>query len=288
MIRFGLSLVWLLRLLPFPLLKRTGKAIGLVFYAVAKERRRIAHINLQRCFPELEEQQLRGLLRRHFQAAGRGLLERGVLWWSSPARIRRLIRVEGREHFEAVRDRPLILLAPHFVGMDMGGVRLNLEYPMASVYGPQRNKVANRLLLRGRTRFGNARLISRKEGVRPIISTLRERWPLYYLPDQDFGRHNAVFAPFFGIPAATLTALPRLAKVGGATVIPLVTRQTEDGYVARFYPAWEDYPSDDVEADTVRMNAFIESVVREIPEQYYWLHRRFKTRPPGEPSFYRR
>ncbi|MBX6391836.1 MAG: lipid A biosynthesis acyltransferase [Burkholderiales bacterium] len=287
MIRIGLFVVWLLRLLPFPVLKQVGKGLGLVLYAAAKERRRIARINLRLCFPELDERQRERLVRAHFKAAGRGLLERGILWWSSADRIRRLVRLEGKEHFEAVRDRPVILLAPHFVGMDMGGVRFSIDHDCASVYGPQRNKVANRMLLRGRTRFGNARLISRKEGVRPIIATLREGWPLYYLPDQDFGPRNAIFAPFFGIPAATLTALPRIARIAGAAVVPFVTRQTEDGYVARFYPAWEGYPSGDIEADTARMNAFIESLVREMPEQYYWLHRRFKTRPPGEPSLYR-
>src|SRR5690606_17085087 len=116
---------------------------------------------------------------------------------------------EGREHLEAVRDQPVILLAPHFVGLDMGGVRLTLDIPVASVYGPQRNPVVDRLLLHGRTRFGNVNLISRKEGVRPIIAALRDKWPLYYLPDQDFGPRNAVFVPFFGVPAATVTGLPR-------------------------------------------------------------------------------
>lgn len=286
MIRIGLALVWLLRLLPFPILRPLGRAIGRLMYVFAGRRRAIADTNLRLCFPEWDAAQRQRVVREHFAAAGAGLLERGVLWWSSPSRIRRMVQLEGREHLEAVRDRPVILLAPHFVGLDMGGTRLTLDYRCASVYGPQRNPVMNRLMLHGRTRFGNARLISRKEGVRPIINILRERWPLYYLPDQDLGPRNAVFVPFFGIPAATITALPRLAKMAGAVIVPCVTRQTPDGYVARLYPAWNNYPSGDVVADTARMNAFIEMVVREMPEQYYWLHRRFKTRPPGEPSLY--
>lgn len=288
MIRLGLFLVWLLRLLPLPLLRPAGRAVGLAMYRFARQRRRIAHTNLQLCFPHWSEAQRRQTVRRLFAASGAGLLERGILWWSSPARVRRLVRLEGEEHLEALQGRPVILLAPHFVGLDMGGVRLTLDRRVASVYGPQRNPVINRLLVHGRTRFGNVNLISRKDGVRPIVAALRDGWPLYYLPDQDLGPKNAVFVPFFGVPAATVTALPRIAKMARATVVPFVTRQTPDGYVARFYPAWENYPSGDVEADTARMNAFIESVVREMPEQYYWLHRRFKTRPPGEPKLYKK
>jgi KDO2-lipid IV(A) lauroyltransferase len=286
MIRLGLFLVWLLRLLPLPLLRPIGRAVGLVMHRFARQRYHIAHTNLRLCFPHWSDAQRQETVRRHFAAAGASLLERGILWWSSPARIRRLVRMEGEQHLEAVRDRPVILLAPHFIGLDMGGVRLTLDWQAASVYGPQRNPVVNRLLLHGRTRFGNAKLISRKDGVRPIVAALRKGWPLYYLPDQDLGPKNALFVPFFGVPAATVTALPRIAKMAHAAVVPFVTRQTADGYVARFYPAWENYPSGDVEADTARMNAFIESVVLEMPEQYYWLHRRFKTRPPGEPKLY--
>jgi len=286
MIRIGLTLVWLLRLLPLPLLRPLGRGLGLAMYLAARRRRQIAETNLRLCFPEWSEDQRRRTVRAHFMAAGASLLERGILWWSSRERVRRLIRIEGQEHLDAVGDRPVILLAPHFVGLDMGGVRLTLDRAVASVYGPQRNPVVDRLLLHGRTRFGNVKLISRKEGVRPIVAALRDKYPLYYLPDQDLGARNAVFVPFFGVPAATVTALPRIAKMARAVVVPFVTRQTKTGYVARYYPAWDNFPSGDVTADTARMNAFIESVVREMPEQYYWLHRRFKTRPPGEPKLY--
>ena len=286
MIRIGLALVWLLRLLPLALLRPLGRALGLILHALAGRRRDIAATNLRLCFPEWSEAQRRATVRELFAATGASLLERGILWWSSRDRIRRLVRLEGREHLDAVHDQPVILLAPHFVGLDMGGVRLTLDIRVASVYGPQRNPVVDRLLLHGRTRFGNVNLISRKDGVRPIITALRDKWPLYYLPDQDLGPRNAVIVPFFGVPAATVTGLPRIAKMARAVVVPFVTRQTDGGYVAKFYPAWDNFPSGDVEADTARMNAFIESVVREMPEQYYWLHRRFKTRPPGESKLY--
>lgn len=287
MLRLGLALLWILRLLPTPMLIGTGRLIGLLSFHFAHERQRIARINLGLCFPQLSAQQRERMLRAHFQCVGRSLLERGVLWWSSAARVRRMIQVEGIEHWHAVEGTPTIFLAPHFVGLDMGGVRLTMDFPVASVYGPQRNRMMDDLLKRGRNRFGTALLISRKDGVRPILHALRDRYPLYYLPDQDFGRHNAIFAPFFGVPASTLTALPRVARMAQASVLPCITRQTARGYAVRFYPAWQDFPSGDVEADTRRMNEFIEARVREMPEQYYWLHRRFKTRPPGEASFYR-
>ena len=285
--RFGLFLLWLLSRLPWPLVRGIGKMIGLFFYLVSPHRRRIARINLRLCFPEVSEKQRRRLLREHFMATGRSLIERGILWWSSEAAVRRLVRLEDLEHLQAHIGRPIIVLAPHFVGLDMGGLRLTLEVEVASVYGPQRNQFMDSFIKRARNRFGRTRLISRKDGPRPIITALRDNLPLYYLPDQDFGRRNAVFAPFFGHLASTVTALPRIAQMAGAIVIPCVTYQTPKGYVARFYPAWENYPSDDVDADTRRMNAFIETCVREAPAQYYWLHRRFKTRPEGEASFYR-
>jgi KDO2-lipid IV(A) lauroyltransferase len=130
--------------------------------------------------------------------------------------------------------------------------------------------------------------VSRQDGLRAVIRVIKSGKALYFLPDMDFGMRDAIFSPFFGVPTATITALPRLAKLTGAKVIPVVTRQVGDGYVVRFYPPWENYPSGDLEADVRRMNAFIEDRVREMPDQYFWAHKRFKTRPPGEPNPYRK
>jgi KDO2-lipid IV(A) lauroyltransferase len=170
----------------------------------------------------------------------------------------------------------------------MGGIRLSTEIKVASMYSRSRNAVVDRYLLKSRTRFTEATLVSRHEGIRPLIKTIRSGLPFYYLPDQDYGRHESIFVPFFGIPTATIPALSRLARVADAKVVPAITRQLPggQGYVLRFYPPWENYPTDDIEADTRRMNAFIEERVREMPEQYLWVHRRFKTRPPGEASLY--
>ena len=140
----------------------------------------------------------------------------------------------------------------------------------------------------GRTRFSDIVLIARNEGLKSTLNAIKSGLPFYYLPDQDHGRHNAVFVPFFGVTAATVSALPRLARLTDAQVVPVITRPLPwgRGYAVRFYPPWDNYPSDDVEADVARMNAFIEDRIREMPAQYLWLHRRFKTRPEGEPSLY--
>jgi KDO2-lipid IV(A) lauroyltransferase len=286
--RLGLAFVWLLHLLPLSLLALVGRAFGMLLYALAFERRRVTLTNLRLCFPELNEAERAALARRHFRAFARSLLEHGILWWSSRARVQQLVRVAGLEHWQAVENRPVILLAPHFVGLDMGGVRLTSEYRLVSVYGHQKNPAFDAVLYHGRTRFVRPELFSRQQGIRPVVRAMRQGLPFYYLPDMDFGPRDSVFVPFFGVPAATITGLARIARLAGAVVVPAVTRQLPGsaGYELRFYPAWENFPGDDDEADARRMNAFIEERVREMPEQYYWLHKRFKTRPKGEAKFY--
>lgn len=287
--RIGIFILWLIHWLPLAAQAGIGNTLGSLLYAVAAKRRKIGAINLMLCFPEWTQQQRDRVLRQHFQAMTRAAIEHGELWWSDRKRINRIVRIEGLAHFQAVSGEPLILLAPHFIGLDMGGVRLSTEYaPLVSMYSRLKNPLFDQLMFHARTRFGQSRLISRHEGVRPLIREMKQGAPLYYLPDQDFGAKDAVFAPFFGVPAATVNALPRIAKLAHAKVVPVVTRQLPggQGYVAQFYPAWDNFPSDDITADVTRMNAFIEDRVREMPEQYFWLHKRFKTRPPGEAKLY--
>ena len=288
MTRLGLAIIWLLHLLPLQLLAPLGRGVGWLLYVFARERRRVALTNLKLCFPERSEDERRRMARTHFQVLARGLLEHGLLWWSSKARVQKLVRVEGLEHWQAVEGKPVIWLAPHFVGLDMGGARIITEWRGVSVYSKQKNPLFDKVLLHGRTRFVTPVLFSRQDGIRPVVKAIRKGLPFYYLPDMDFGERDSVFVPFFGVRAATITGLSRLARLAGAVVVPAVTRQLPgaQGYELRFYPAWENYPTDDVEADTRRMNAFIEARVREMPEQYYWVHKRFKTRPPGEASPY--
>jgi KDO2-lipid IV(A) lauroyltransferase len=288
MIRVAIFCFWLMHFLPLVLLNPLGQGVGLLFYTLGRERREVARANLRLCFPEWSERERERQVRRHFRAFGRSFLERGILWWSSAARIKRIVRIEGEAHWQALRGQPLILLAPHFVGLDMGGSRLSIDVQIASMYSKQKNPLADRLLLQGRRRFNTPRLFSRQDSVRSVVKTIRTGLPFYYLPDMDFGARDSIFVPFFGVMAATITGVSRMARMAGARVAPAVTRQLPggQGYVLRFYPAWENFPSDDIAADTRRVNAFIEERVREMPEQYYWLHKRFKTRPAGEQRLY--
>lgn len=226
--------------------------------------------------------------RAHFRAFMGSFFDRFVFWYGSPERIRRICRIEGIEHFEPWRGKPVILLAPHFVGIDGGGIRFQLESPFASMYAMQKSRALTEAMTRGRSRFNGARMLRRNDGLRPAVKLLREGIPFYFLPDMDLGPRDAVFVPFFGVPAATVTSVARLARLGGAAVVPCVTRMTSDGYVLRFYPAWDDFPGADLVAATRRMNRFIEERVLEMPEQYLWTHKRFKTRPDGAAPFYQR
>jgi Kdo2-lipid IVA lauroyltransferase/acyltransferase len=274
-------------LLPVRALGWLGEGLGLTLYHLARGRRRIGRINLALCFPELDARARRALLRAHFRALGRATLQETVSWWGSRAEVERLTRIEGEEHLTPHLGKPMIWLVPHFVGLNIGGVRITAEYgPIVSLYARIKNPQLDKLMLHARTRFRASEMYSRHDGIKPVIRAIRNGRPFYYLPDLDHGLKDAIFAPFFGVPAATVTGLGRIARATDAVVVPLIIRQQDGGYVARFYPAWEDFPSGDVEADTRRMNAFIEDRVRELPAQYFWLHRRFKTRPPGEAKLY--
>lgn len=289
MSRLGIAVLWLLHFLPLSAQARIGNGLGWVLYFVVGKRRKIGATNLALCFPEWSVAQRKRVLQQHFQAMSRAALEHGMLWWSDAARVRGLVKIEGWAHYEAVKNQPIILLAPHFIGLDMGGVRLSIEpHPLVSMYSRLKNPHFDTLMLQARTRFGRSVLISRHEGVRPLIREMKQGAALYYLPDQDFGAKDAEFVPFFGIPAATVNAMPRMAKLAHAKILPVITQQLPDGqgYVLKFYPAWDNYPSNNMVADIARMNAFIEDRVREMPAQYFWLHKRYKTRPAGEPSFY--
>jgi KDO2-lipid IV(A) lauroyltransferase len=284
----GMGCLWLLHWLPLPFQAVIGNAVGWLLAHLPGKRRHIVETNLALCFPDTPIAMRQRWLRQTFQASARAALEHGLLWWGSEARLRRLIRIDNPEAARGDGKRPVIWLAPHFIGLDMGGVRLTMDHHIASMYAPAKDPVTDKLMRHGRTRFSNIVLISRRQGLKSTLNAIKSGLPFYYLPDQDHGRHNAVFVPFFGVPAATVSALPRLAKLTNAQVIPVITRQLPGGrgYRVHFYPPWDNYPSGDLEADVARMNTFIEARIREMPSQYLWLHRRFKTRPEGASSLY--
>jgi len=289
MTRLLIGLMWLIHLLPLGAQAAIGNAIGSVLYLLAGSRRRVTLLNLERCFPRMDPAGRERLARAHFRALVRSFIERGILWWAPRRRIERLIRIEGLEHARALGGEVAVFLVPHFVALDASATRIACELDMVGIYAQQRNRLLARLLDHGRTRFGNQRTVSRQEGVRAMITAMRrEKRSSFYLPDQDPGAKHAVFVPFFGVMAATLPGLSRIARLTGARVLTMVTlmRPGGQGYVLKIGPPWEDFPTDDLVADTRRMNAWIEQAVLEAPEQYLWSHRRFKTRPPGEPPFY--
>lgn len=285
--RLLLGLLWLLHWLPLPLLRGVGALVGRILYLAGRDRRRVALTNLRLCFPQWTEAERERVARRHFIAFARAFLDRTLGWWASEGRLRRLIRLKGGENLRDAAGRPVIILAPHFVGLDAGGTLMTLATPLVSVYSNQKNPVFNEVLLKGRLRFNQPILLSRQDGMRKAIKALKEGYPFYYLPDMDFGPKESIFVPFFGVPAATITGVSRLARLTGARVVPCITRQVDDGYEVELLPAWENYPGESIEADTERMNRFIESQVLRMPEQYFWLHKRFKTRPPGEQRYYK-
>jgi Kdo2-lipid IVA lauroyltransferase/acyltransferase len=272
--------------LPYPIVRMTGRALGLLAYAVAGRRRKVAQVNLQLCMPQLSARERNTVVRHHFEFYARSFLERFIAWQCTPDRLRSLVQISGMEHFESMRGKPVIILAPHFLGLDTGGMRIQLDVQVSSMYSKQSNPVLDEVTLKGRTRFNNPILFSRQDGLLPAVRHLRSGTPLYFLPDMDLGPRDAVFSSFFGVPAATVTSVSRLAKLTGATVLPVVTTLHNKGYSLRFYPPWNDYPAADPQAAADYMNAFIEERVRENPAQYLWTHKRFKTRPPGEPAVY--
>ena len=293
-----LVLVWLLHLLPLTLQALLGRGLGLLMHALAGSRRRVALRNVELCLPELGEVERKALVREHFQWLARSLLERALLWHASPQRLRRLIRVEGdielaeREAAkgEEGKGRTVMWLVPHFLAVDVAGAATQLfqKRRVIDVYSPQSNAVLDKALLKGRARFGAADFYTRHEGARPVVRAIRKGQAFFNPCDMDFGLRDAAFVPFFGQQAATLLAPSRLARSMNMVVQPVVGEILPggQGYVVRFLPPWTDWPTDDPVADAARMNRFIEEQIRGCPAQYLWVHRRFKTRPPGEPPLY--
>lgn len=279
--------LWLLHWLPLPALRALGWLLGRVLYALGRERRKVALINLRLCFPEKTEAERENLARRHFVAFSRAVLDRTLGWWASKERLERIIRIHGVEHLNDPDGKPIILLSPHFVGLDAGATRISMHIVGCSVYSNQKNPVFNKLLYDGRKRFNDAVLLSRQDGMRKIVKAMKDGHQFYYLPDMDFGPKESIFVPFFGVRAATIPGVSRLVRLTGARVVACITRQVADGYEVEVMPAWENFPGASVEADTEYVNRFIESQVLRMPEQYFWLHKRFKTRPPGEQRFYK-
>lgn len=289
--RILLAFLWFFQWLPLGVQAVLGNAFGRLGWHVVRSRRRVALRNLELCFPELSEQARERLAREHFRWLGRSLLERGLLWYASAERMRRLIQVEGDVHLAERSERPVMWLAPHFMALDVAGASVLLfqKRKGISIYQRQSNAVLDRALRHGRLRFGNAEIFERDDAGRALVRAIRRGDAFFNLPDMDFGTRDAAFVPFFGVEATTLLAPSRMARALDMVVQPVVAEILPGGagYRVRYEAPWTDFPTEDAVADAARMNRWIESEIRRNPAQYLWVHRRFKTRPPGEPSLYR-
>jgi Kdo2-lipid IVA lauroyltransferase/acyltransferase len=285
--RAGIGAMQLMAFLPLPVIRALGAGLGWVLYALVVPRRRVVHTNLALCFPERSESERRQLARQTFVYFSQAWLDRSWLWHASTSRVAERVRLTGAVD-ELAGHEPTVIFAPHFVGIDAawGGVAQSVPRVSTTIYTDQSNKLVDEWILRGRQRFGNLRLFGRADGVKPIIAALRQGQPFYLLPDMDFGPGDSVFVPFYGVQTATVPSLSRFARLGRAKVVPVLARMTPTGYEVEFMPAWKDFPTDDLVADTARMNAHLQTYIDTMPAQYYWVHKRFKTRPAGEDSLY--
>jgi Kdo2-lipid IVA lauroyltransferase/acyltransferase len=275
--------------LPLDWIHTLGRALGRVLHVVARQRRHVALRNVQLCLPKLTALQQENLVREHFEWLGRSLLERSLLWHAPADRLRSLIHVEGDVHLAERSDRPVMWLVPHFMALEVAATAVQLFQTRrgGTIYQSQSNPVFDAAMRRGRERFGQSVLFSRHDGAKTLIRTIRqEKLGFFNLPDMDFGLKDAAFVPFFGVPAATLLAPSRMAKMLNMVVQPIVAEMTSDGWRVRFEEPWTEWPTDDAVADAARMNAWVASEILTNPAQYLWVHRRFKTRPEGEPSVY--
>jgi Kdo2-lipid IVA lauroyltransferase/acyltransferase len=283
----GVLFMRLIAPLPLPLVRGMGWLLGQVLYVLVWPRRKIVRVNLTLCFPQMPSVERSRLERQVFVRFTQAWLDRSWLWHGSRQQLAKRVKVTG--DVQALREEQrLVLFSPHFVGLDAGGVVITKERlrPLCSIYSSQRNAVVDNWILQGRQRFGGLRLFARMEGVREIAASVEAGEALYLLPDMDFGHHGAEFVTFFGVQAATVTSLSRFARLCKAKVITLSNRMTADGYEVNFSAPWESFPSRDARADTERMNRELQALVLTMPDQYYWVHKRFKTRPAGERSVY--
>lgn len=266
---------------------RVAYALSDLIWWLAWPRRHVTLVNLRACFPQMSEAERKRLGRLTFRSLARAALDHSVLWNADRATIEKYIKVEGAHHMTDPANLPMIILAPHFVGLDAGGVRCNTLVRGASIYSRQKNPVWDEALLKARQRFSDPVLLPRQGlEMRSVIRTVKSGLPLYYLPDMDLGPVNSIFVPFFGVQTATIPMVSRLARVAGARVVMAVTEMTDDGYTLHIEPPWQNFPGASVEEDTARMNRELERWVLRMPAQYFWTHKRFKTRPEGEPSLY--
>jgi len=283
----GLGLLRLIHLLPYRLQLFVGRYIGRLYRMLATRRAGIARRNLALCFPSLDDQARERLLERHFESLGVALIESAMCWWGSERQIKALGRINGLHHLEQALQsgRGVILLSGHMSAMELGGHILALHTGIGAMYRPMKNQVMEQLVARSRRR--HLSVVFPRDQIRTMIRCLKAGRAIWYGFDQNYGLQHGVFVPFFGVEAATITTTSRFAKSANALVIPFFPYRDDRGRCRiEILPPLEGFPSDDTTADTRRLNGILEQAIMQAPEQYLWIHRRFKTRPEGQPALY--
>ena len=284
----GFGLWWCLVQLPYPVLVVLGRSLGRLMFFLASRRKGIAERNLELCFPELNPQQRRQLLKENFRCYGLAFFEVGIAWWWPNKRFRKIVRLEGLEHLSNLHGQGALLTAIHLTTLEIGAAGVSMNFPTSGMHRPHKNPVYEYVQIRGREkRTPEGRLYARDD-VRGVLKALRQGELIWYAPDQDYGIKQGIFAPFMGVPAATITATARFAGAGKARVIPLTQERLPgfQGYRVVVHPPLENFPVNDDYLDAVTINQLVEKIIRQQPESYLWAHRRFKTRPPGESPVY--
>lgn len=287
MSHIGILLLRAIGLLPLAWVRALGALLGRLLFATVRGRRHVTLTNLALCFPQMPEAERRALARESFIIFAQSWLDRGWLWHAPRAVLEKRLSLHGAE--AALADEsPLIIFGPHFYGLDAAATAVTMRSHRrhSSIYTPQSDRVVDAWVKAGRLRFGDSRVFHRTTGVKEVVQALRGGEVFYLLPDMDFGPDDSLFVPFFGVPAATLPSLSRFARLGRARVVTILPRLTPQGYTVELLPAWKDFPTADTAADTLFMNRQLEAYIATAPAQYWWVHKRFKTRPPGEPPVY--
>ena len=284
----GFGILRLILLLPYSVLLKLARGLSLILLRLASSRRRIAARNLELCFPEKSEAERETLLRENFFSTTMAIFESGMSWFWPRRRLEKIYKVEGFEHIDAAKGRGVLLMGMHFTTLDIAGAFYNIHSSCDAMYRAHKNPVYDYLQRRGRERHNSDSTMIDRKDVRGLIRTLKKGRVVWYAPDQDYGAKQSVFVPFFGVQAASVTATANFARLGNALVLPFIHLRAADGsgYKIKVFPPVKDFPSGDAEVDARTVNAIVEENVAQYPEQYLWAHKRFKTRPPGEPSVY--
>lgn len=285
----GFGTWWLLSQLPYRLQMALGAVTGLAMGRIASRRTQIARRNIELCFAHLSEQEQKALLREHLKSIGRGFFEMGMAWFMAPSRLDKLVTYEGLEYLEQAEQEGagVLLMGMHFTHLDLGAAFVSRKRSIDGSYRPHANPVYDLVQRTGRERHNPGNIAIERGDVRTMIRQLKKGRAIWYAPDQDYGAKHSVFVPFMGVNCATITATSQLARLGKAKVVPFThIRNPEGGYHLKVWAPLENFPSGDELADARAINNVVEAAVALAPEQYLWVHRRFKSRPEGEPDLY--